>query len=96
MLLDYLESDAALRDRFFPSLDLIFYAAAALPQTLWERLEDLSLAARGERVPDGLVVGLTETSPTATVRALSDRPRRDHRLACPWNRIEARSQGRKA
>ena len=38
-LLPFLESDAELRARFFERLDLIFYAAAALPQDLWTRLE---------------------------------------------------------
>ena len=33
-------------------LDLLFYAAAALPQTLWERLEALALAARGAQGAD--------------------------------------------
>ena len=50
MILPYLEEDAQLRDHFFSNLDTIFYAAAALPQDLWERLEKLSLAARGEKV----------------------------------------------
>ena len=47
MLLPHLESNAALRANFFRRLDLIFYAAAALPQNLWERLEDIAVAARG-------------------------------------------------
>ncbi len=66
ILLDYLEKDPALRDRFFSNLDIIFYAAAALPPTLWARLEALSLAALGEKVPMVSSWGLTETSPTAT------------------------------
>ena len=47
MLLPYLESDSDLRDRFFQRLKLIFYAGAALPNDLWERLRALSIAARG-------------------------------------------------
>jgi feruloyl-CoA synthase len=50
MLLPFLEADAAVGDRFFHDLDLIFYAGAGLPQNLWDRLEVLSIAARGERV----------------------------------------------
>ncbi len=41
------ESDAALRRNFFRNLDAIFYAGAALPQNLWERLEALALAEKG-------------------------------------------------
>jgi feruloyl-CoA synthase len=66
MLLPFLEQDAALRSRFFSRLQLIFYAAAALPQSLWERLEKVSLAARGERVMMVSAWGSTETAPLAT------------------------------
>ena len=66
VLLPYLEQDTALRDRFFSNLDLIFYAGAALPQTLWERLEALSVAARGVRVPMVSAWGSTETAPMVT------------------------------
>ena len=66
VLLPYLEQDTALRDRFFSNLDLIFYAGAALPQKLWERLEALSVAARGVRVPMVSAWGSTETAPMVT------------------------------
>ncbi len=66
MILPYLEEDTQLRDHFFSNLDTIFYAAAALPQDLWERLEKLSLAARGEKVTMTSAWGLTETAPLAT------------------------------
>ncbi len=60
MLLGALESDAALRTSFYRELDLIFYAAAALPQHLWDRLARLS---------DVTMVsawGSTETAPMVT------------------------------
>lgn len=66
MLLPALESDPALRKSFFKDLELIFYAAAALPQNLWDRLEDLSIAERGDRVTMGSAWGSTETAPAAT------------------------------
>ncbi len=66
MLLPYLETDAALRANFFTRLDLIFYAGAALPQNLWERLEKVSIAARGERVVMVSAWGSTETAPMVT------------------------------
>jgi feruloyl-CoA synthase len=60
LLLPFLEKDAELRRNFFRNLDVLFYAAAALPQNLWERLRRLSdvtmLSAWGS----------TETSPLAT------------------------------
>jgi len=66
MIVPYLEKDEALRDCFFSDLDTIFYAAAALPQNLWERLEELSLAARGEKVVMTSAWGATETAPLVT------------------------------
>ncbi|HKE18024.1 MAG TPA: feruloyl-CoA synthase [Kofleriaceae bacterium] len=66
MLAAALERDAALSRRFFSGLDLLFYAAAALPPPVWRRLEALSLAATGERVPMVSAWGSTETSPLAT------------------------------
>ncbi len=66
MLLPYLESDAALRANFFKDLDAIFYAGAALPQDLWERLEAVSIKERGDRVWLTSAWGSTETSPLAT------------------------------
>ncbi|MBU3915335.1 AMP-binding protein, partial [bacterium] len=66
MLVPYLEEDKALRDNFFLNLDAMFYAAAALPQNLYERLEKLSIEARGERVNLVSAWGSTETSPLVT------------------------------
>ena len=66
MLAPYLEQDVALRDHFFSQLDTIFYAAAALPQDLWERLEILSVAALGKKIAMTSAWGLTETAPLAT------------------------------
>jgi feruloyl-CoA synthase len=66
VLLPHLERDAGLRDAFFRDLDVVFYAAASLPNPLWERLEALSTAARGELVLMLSAWGSTETSPLAT------------------------------
>ncbi len=66
MLLPALEQDAALRKTFFSRLQMIFYAAAALPQNLWQRLEVLSIQERGERVIMVSAWGATETAPMIT------------------------------
>jgi len=65
-LLPFLEADAALRERFFSRLELLFYAAAALPQTSWRRLEAVARAAGG--APPAMISawGSTETAPMAT------------------------------
>ena len=65
-LLPYLERDEALARSFFARLRLIFYAAAALPQDLWERLETLAVRITGERIPLTASWGGTETAPLAT------------------------------
>jgi feruloyl-CoA synthase len=66
MLLPRLEKDETLRRRFFERLQMIFYAGSALPQDLWERLEAVSVRARGERVLMTSAWGSTETAPLAT------------------------------
>lgn len=65
-LLPYLEKDEELRDRFFGRLRFIFYAAASLPQSVWERLEALSEASLGYKVPMISSWGATETAPLVT------------------------------
>ena len=75
MLLPYLEKDADLARAFFRNLKLIFYAAAALPQDLWDRLEALSIATLGHRVVLTSAWGSTETAPLATCAHFElDRP----------------------
>ena len=71
LLLPYLERDEKLRQSFFRELDVLFYAAASLPQNLWDRLKRLS----GARVAFLSAWGSTETSPLATsVHFHMDRP----------------------
>ena len=65
LLLPFLEQDAALRTSFFRDLDIVFYAAAALPQNLWERLEKVAAAA-GAAPEMFSAWGSTETAPAAT------------------------------
>jgi len=66
LLLPYLEKDAELRRNFFRDLDVLFYAAAPLPQNLWERIENLALAEKRGRLAMLSAWGSTETSPLAT------------------------------
>jgi feruloyl-CoA synthase len=63
----YLERDEAFARSFFAGLRLIFYAGAALPQDLWQRLEHVSLRVTGERIPMTSSWGTTETAPMATM-----------------------------
>ena len=60
-----LEKEPALADHFFSRLKMLFYAAAALPQNLWERFEHLA-RARGRDVAMVSAWGATETAPMVT------------------------------
>ncbi|MDQ5847918.1 MAG: feruloyl-CoA synthase [Pseudomonadota bacterium] len=66
LLLPFLEKDAALRHTFFRDLDVLFYAAAALPQNLWQRLENLSRLENKSNLAMLSAWGSTETAPLAT------------------------------
>jgi feruloyl-CoA synthase len=66
LLLPFLERDAALRKKFFSELDVLFYAAAALPQNLWNRIKKLAAAEGADRLAMLSAWGSTETSPLAT------------------------------
>lgn len=66
MLLPELRTDAQLRRKFFSKLQVIFYAAAALPQHLWDGLIEISKQELGYAVPMVTAWGSTETSPLAT------------------------------
>jgi feruloyl-CoA synthase len=66
MLIAALRSDEELRQRFFGGVKFAFYAGAALPQNLWDALEELSLQTVGRALPMVSAWGSTETSPLAT------------------------------
>jgi feruloyl-CoA synthase len=64
-LLPLLERDPEAAARLFSRLRLVFFAAAALPQQLWDRLEALA-AQHGSPIRMTTSWGLTETAPAAT------------------------------
>jgi len=66
MLIAALRTDDELRRKFFEGTKFAFYAGAALPQNLWDALEELSLQTVGRRLPMVSAWGSTETSPLAT------------------------------
>jgi feruloyl-CoA synthase len=70
MLLPYLRSDAALREKFFSRLKVLFYAGAGLAQHVRDELQQLAVATTGERIIFLSSLGSTETAPAA--------------LACTW------------
>jgi feruloyl-CoA synthase len=66
MLITALRGDEELRRRFFGEVKFAFYAGAALPQNLWDALEQLSVETVGRALPMVSAWGSTETSPLAT------------------------------
>ena len=64
-LLPFLEDDVTLAENFFSRLELMFYGAAALPQTTWDRLQAVSQKILGRMVPMTSGWGSTETGPLA-------------------------------
>jgi feruloyl-CoA synthase len=66
MLVAALRDDEELRRRFFSEVKFAFYAGAALPQNLWDALQDLSSKTTGRAMPMVSAWGSTETSPLAT------------------------------
>lgn len=81
MLIERLESSSLLRETFFKNLKLIYYAAAALPQPVFDRLNDLSYQTLGHRVPVTTGYGATETAPLAT--SPLDTPKRSISIGLP-------------
>ena len=65
LLMPMLEQDEGLRRSFFRDLDMVFYAGAALPQNLWERLEQLAHREKGGELSMISSWGSTETAPSA-------------------------------
>jgi feruloyl-CoA synthase len=56
-----MESDSSLRDRFFKRMRYLTYATAGLSQDVFDRLQALSVASTGQRIPIITKYGSTET-----------------------------------
>ncbi|MDP9084870.1 MAG: feruloyl-CoA synthase [Pseudomonadota bacterium] len=66
LLIGELRTDRQLRRRFFSKLQVIFCAAAPLPQHLWDALLELCRQAHRQNIPVVSAWGSTETSPLVT------------------------------
>jgi feruloyl-CoA synthase len=66
MLLPYLEQDEGAARDVFERMEGLFYAGAALPQSLWQRLEAVAAKVRQRPVWFTSAWGSTETAPAAT------------------------------
>jgi feruloyl-CoA synthase len=60
-----LEADPALSATFHSRLRMQFYAAASLPQAIWDKLHAVAEKTCGERIVMNCGLGMTETAPSA-------------------------------
>jgi feruloyl-CoA synthase len=67
-LLPYLRSDSQLRQNFFSRLRVLWFAAAALPQHVFDEMKDLAYQTTGEAIAFLTGLGSTETAPYAMGR----------------------------
>ncbi len=79
MLLPYLRGDAALRERFFSQLKVMFYAGASLAQHIRDEFQEIAVATTGEGIMFISSLGSTETAPAA--------------IACSWESRHAGNIG---
>jgi feruloyl-CoA synthase len=67
-LLPYLHADAELRKKFFSRLKVLWFAGAALSQSLFDAMQELALVSCGERIMFLTGLGATESAPMAIAR----------------------------
>jgi feruloyl-CoA synthase len=101
-LIPFLRADAELRRGFFENVQMMFYAAAGLPQFIWDALDELALKTVGERIPMVTGLGMTETAPFMLCANWPDgfaglvgvpAPGIDFKLAPVERKFEARMKG---
>jgi feruloyl-CoA synthase len=67
-LLPYFRADAALRETFFRNLKVLWFAGAALSQSVFDEMQELALETCGERIMFLTGLGATESAPMAIAR----------------------------
>lgn len=101
-LLPHLDRDPDLRRSFFSRLEVAFFAAAGLPQPVWDAFDAAAIRECGERVTMLTGLGSSETAPFAlTCSPAQSRsghvglPARgvDLKLAAVAEKVEARVKG---
>jgi feruloyl-CoA synthase len=85
-LLPHLRSDAALRERFFARLQLIYYGGAVLPEHTWAGLDEVAVKHAGQRVLIVSGIGSTECGPVPTTTSWD--PRREPMVGLPVAGVE--------
>jgi feruloyl-CoA synthase len=87
-LIPHLERDLQFARHFFVSLDFVFSAAAALPQTTRDRLTKLALQSIDRPIPILAGWGSTETAPCCTLVYYGTAAAADIGLPLPGTRLK--------
>jgi feruloyl-CoA synthase len=72
-LLPYFRADAQLRETFFRDLKVLWFAGAALSQSVFDEMQELALQTCGERIMFLTGLGATESTPMAVARTWQSR-----------------------
>ncbi len=60
-----MRTNRPLRERFFSRVEMLFYAAAGLSQATWDMVDEMAIAACGQKIRMTAGLGMTETAPMA-------------------------------
>ena len=91
LMLDAFRQDAALRQKYFEDLDMIFYAGASLPQEIWRGLEQMALDVSGSVPAADLVLGSHRNRSVGYLAARTDGKLRHYRCAAARYQCQART-----
>jgi len=101
-LLPFFRADARLRETFFSRLKVLWFAGAALSQSVFDEMQELALATCGERIMFLTGLGSTESAPMAIARMWQSRdstnmgvpvPGVELKLVPSEGKLEARLRG---
>jgi feruloyl-CoA synthase len=101
-LLPYLRADGELRRTFFRDLKVLWFAGAALSQSVFDEMGELALDTCGERIMFLTGLGATESAPMAIARTWQSKdstnmgvpvPGVELKLAACDGKLEARLRG---
>jgi feruloyl-CoA synthase len=101
-LLPHLRSDAQLRATFFRDLKVLWFAGAALSQSVFDEMQELAVETCGERIMFLTGLGATESAPMAIARTWQSRdsanmgvpvPGVELKLVPSEGKLEARLRG---
>jgi feruloyl-CoA synthase len=102
MLVQRMRHDETLRRTFFSKVQVLFYAAAGLSQHIWDELQELAVAACGEKILMMTGLGATESAPAALFTGIEGAasgliglplPGMELKLAPVGEKMEARLRG---